>query len=149
MKHIENSDADARLWEAIVAHEGEIFVTARGLEYRYSVKHNRDGAVSGEIVFDRKTKSITRATIFLACQKALEIQAAEGCVKGPKKLGVFGASYLYPIFLKLGIYKGPYDGPRKAADRAVFCLRSAVDRDGIRRSGFHSIIEGGDCRVDD
>ena len=28
MKHIENSDADARLWEAIVAHEGEIFVRA-------------------------------------------------------------------------------------------------------------------------
>lgn len=33
MKHIENSDADTRLWEAIVAHEGEIFVTARGLEW--------------------------------------------------------------------------------------------------------------------
>lgn len=116
MKHIENSDADTRLWEAIVAHEGEIFVTARGLEYRYSVKHNRDGAANGEIVFDRKAKSITRATIFLAWQKALEVQAAEGCVKGPKKLGVFGASYLYPIFLKLGICKGPDDGPRKAAE---------------------------------
>ena len=116
MKHIENSDADARLWEAIVAHEGEIFVTARGLEYRYSVKHNRDGAVSGEIVFDRKTKSITRATIFLACQKALEIHAAEGCVKRPKKLGVFGASYLYPIFLKLGICKGPDDCPCEAEE---------------------------------
>ena len=116
MKHNENSDVDTRLWEAIVAHEGEIFFTVRGLEYQYSVKHNRDGAANGEIVFDRKAKSITRATILLAWQKALEIQAAEGCVKGPKKLGVFGASYLYPIFLKLGICKGPYDGPRKAAE---------------------------------
>ena len=116
MKHIENSDADTRLWEAIVAHEGEIFVTARGLEYSYSVKHNRDGAANREIVFDRKAKSITRATVFLAWQKALEVQAAEGCVKGPKKLGVFGASYLYPIFLKLGICKGSSDRPCAAAE---------------------------------
>ena len=26
-----------------------------------------------------------------------------GCVTGPKQLGVFGASYLYPVFLRLGI----------------------------------------------
>ena len=32
-------------------------------------------------------------------QKAQEL----GCVTGPKQLGVFGASYLYPVFLRLGI----------------------------------------------
>ena len=52
MKHIENSDADTRLWEAIIAHEGEIFTTARGLEFSYSVKHTKDGRTYGEIVFD-------------------------------------------------------------------------------------------------
>ena len=27
-------------------------------------------------------------------------------VTGPKKLGIFGASYLYPIFMELGIIRG-------------------------------------------
>ena len=51
---------------------------------------------------DRKEKSITKATIMLAFQKALQIQNEQGCVSGPKKLGSFGASYLYPIFLRIG-----------------------------------------------
>ena len=48
-------------------------------------------------------KNITRATLLLAYQKAVEIQRTEGCVSGPKKIGVFGASYLYPIFLHMGV----------------------------------------------
>jgi hypothetical protein len=52
---------------------------------------------------DRKEKSITRATVMIAFHRALEVQAQEGCVSGPKKLGTFGASYLYPVFLHLGI----------------------------------------------
>ena len=116
MKHIENNDADARLWEAIIAHEGEVFTSGRGLEFSYSVKHTKDGRTYGEIVFDRKAKSITRATIFLAYQNALKVQAAKGCVKGPKKLGVFGASYLYPVFLKLGICNGPDNNIRETAE---------------------------------
>ena len=64
------------LWEAILAFEGAIFYTAKGLEYSY-----------------------TRASILVAYKKAQEL----GCVTGPKQLGVFGASYLYPVFLRLGI----------------------------------------------
>ena len=71
------------LWEAILAFEGAIFYTAKGLEYSYS----------------RKEKSVTRASILVAYKKAQEL----GCVTGPKQLGVFGASYLYPVFLRLGI----------------------------------------------
>ena len=47
----------------------------------------------------RKEKSVTRASILVAYKKAQEL----GCVTGPKQLGVFGASYLYPVFLRLGI----------------------------------------------
>ena len=54
-------------------------------------------------MIDRKEKTITRNTVLLAYEKALELMETEGCVSGPKKLGVFGASYLYPVFLKLGI----------------------------------------------
>ena len=47
----------------------------------------------------RKEKSVTRASILVAYKKAQEL----GRVTGPKQLGVFGASYLYPVFLRLGI----------------------------------------------
>ena len=47
----------------------------------------------------RKEKSVTRASILVAYKKAQEL----GCVTGPTQLGVFGASYLYPVFLGLGI----------------------------------------------
>ena len=53
-----------------------------------------------ELFVDRRGKSITRATVNLAYQNAREL---EGRVSGPKLLGVFGASYLYPVFLRLGV----------------------------------------------
>lgn len=49
-----------------------------------------------------KEKSITKSSVVMAYQKALLIQSTEGCVTGPKKIGTFGASYLFPIFLRLG-----------------------------------------------
>ncbi|MEI3350185.1 MAG: hypothetical protein V8R18_03505 [Clostridium sp.] len=52
-----------------------------------------------EMFVSRKEKSVTRASILVAYKKAQEL----GCVTGPKQLGVFGASYLYPVFLRLGI----------------------------------------------
>ena len=37
----------------------------------------------------------------LAYKKALELG---GLVTGPKKLGVFGASYIYSVFVEIGVY---------------------------------------------
>lgn len=96
-------NAEDYLWNAIVLFEGYSFKTMKGLKFFYTVNRNRDGEQTGEIIFDRKEKGVTRATISLAYEKALEIEAAEGYVSGPKKLGVFGASYLYPIFLRFGM----------------------------------------------
>ena len=101
--HIVASEEDEQLWQKIISLEGHPFKTAKGLEYSYHVKRGRKGELLGELVFDRREKTITRATILLAYQKALDVQKAEGCVSGPKKLGVFGASYLYPIFLHMGV----------------------------------------------
>ncbi|MCO7172419.1 hypothetical protein NIA70_09630 [[Clostridium] scindens] len=58
--------------------------------------------------FTRKDKSVTRATVNIALEKALEFQDktsgnAACIVTGPKKLGCFGASYLYPIFMGIGL----------------------------------------------
>ena len=84
---------EVALWQALEEHAGESFMTVRGLRYSYSISGN-------ELFVDRRDKSITRATVNLAFQKAREL---EGRVSGPKILGVFGASYLYPVFLRLGV----------------------------------------------
>ena len=99
---ITNPDDDY-IWNLMLSHAGETFYTARGLPFTYHQKISRTGEPLGELMIDRKEKTITRNTVLLAYQKALEVQASDGCVSGPKKLGVFGASYLYPVFLSLGI----------------------------------------------
>ena len=51
-----------------------------------------------------KEKSISRSTVELAYKNAMELMDTEGCVRGPKALGVPGAgSYLYSIFLRFGV----------------------------------------------
>ena len=47
----------------------------------------------------------TRATIIQAYRKAKERIAKGLPISGPKKLDVFGASYLYPIFNDLGLFE--------------------------------------------
>ena len=107
LKAIDSPAAGDSLWEAIILFAGYPFQTAKGLRFSYTVKTGRSGETVGEIQFDRKEKSITRATISLAFERALEIERKEGFVKGPKKLGVFGASYIYPVFVRLGIITPP------------------------------------------
>lgn len=85
------------LWAALEALEGSVFSTAKGLSFTYSIR-------GGELFVSRREKSITKATVELAFQRALELGAD---TTGPKKLGVFGASYLYPIFLRLGVIAPP------------------------------------------
>ena len=82
-----------QLWEAVLLFAGFPFHTAKGLKFSYTVRGN-------ELFVDRKEKSITRATVELAYRKALSSR-----IIGPKQLGVFGASYLYPMFVRFGIIK--------------------------------------------
>lgn len=93
---------EENLWQAILLFQGCQFITAKGLEYTYCIKRNHEGGLGNEILFSRKEKTITRATVNIAFQRAL---ALGGEVTGPKKLGVFGASYLYPVFVKLGVIR--------------------------------------------
>ncbi len=83
------------LWKALVFFEGYPFRTAKKLSFTYKIKGN-------EMFVDRKEKSITRATVELAYRKAVDM---DGMVAGPKKLGCFGASYLYPVFMRLGVIR--------------------------------------------
>ena len=84
------------LWNALIIFEGYPFKTAKGLKYYYAVKGN-------EIFFSRKEKSVTRASVYMALETAIELQRNGAPVTGPKMLRCFGASYLYPVFQRLGV----------------------------------------------
>lgn len=88
------------LWSAISSLQGRTFLTAKGLPFSCAVRGN-------ELFISRKDKSITRATVELAYRKAIALLASGEPVDGPKKLGTFGASYLYPLFIALGIIEIP------------------------------------------
>ena len=89
------SEAEAALWDQIEEIQGKTFHTAKGLEYTIEIRGK-------EMFVSRKDKSITRATVSEAYRNTL---ALDGNVTGPKQLRVFGASYIYPIFLRLGVIK--------------------------------------------
>ncbi len=119
--HIGLPDESTYLWKSVIAFEGFPFETAgRGkvrtgaTKFKYTVTrssntsglHYAGMSIQGygnEIMVDGKEKSITRATVNLALQKAL---ALNGMVKGPKALGLPGSgSYLYPMLIRFGMIK--------------------------------------------
>ena len=97
-------EREEKLWQELSYLQGCVFRTAGrggrdGVDFVYKIK-------GGEMFVDRKEKSITSATVMKAYRRVCELG---GVVKGPKALGTFGASYLYPVFLKMGIIKMPED----------------------------------------
>lgn len=114
----------AALWRCVCIFSGYPFTTSgrsirSGVAYTYQVSHtpsaggrHYDGysipgygneiwlTVNGE----KKERSISRSSVELGFQKYLEVLEKEGTVSGPKKLGVFGASYLLPLFQR--VYMG-------------------------------------------
>ena len=83
-------------WARFCACAGRPYTTMRGLRYTFRVQGN-------ELFFDRKHKSITCATVMQAYRKAVELLADGKPIDGPKKLAVFGSSYLWPVFQDLEI----------------------------------------------
>lgn len=90
-----DAEKKEKLWQELTYLQGCLFTTSKGLDFTYKIR-------GGEMFVDRKEKSITRAIVMKAYGKVVEL---DGVVKGPKALGTFGASYLYPIFVKMGLIK--------------------------------------------
>jgi hypothetical protein len=90
--------AEAALWDTLMLFREYPFRTAKNLRFYYIIKGN-------EMFFTRKEKSVTRSTVNLAFEKAMELQKNGIKITGPKKLGCFGASYLYPIFIRIGVIR--------------------------------------------
>lgn len=86
------------MWELIRLLQGKSFTTAKGLGYCYGVKGN-------EIFVSRKSKSITRSTVKLSLKSLIALRQQGRDVEGPKMLGTFGASYLYPVFDYMGLLR--------------------------------------------
>ena len=95
-EHMDAEDAEMYLWKAVEAFSNYPFATEKGLSMKYTVR-------GGEVFFNRKEKSVTKATVMKAFHQARRIQDEKGFVNGPKELGTFGASYLYPVFLRIGV----------------------------------------------
>ena len=99
--------SEDEVWSKIAEMQSEVFKTSGrngkgGVEFTYRIKKDKNGSWCGEMFVSTKEKSITRSTVMQAYRKAVELN---GVVTGPKKLGTFGASYLYSIFIRLGIIK--------------------------------------------
>lgn len=100
VKQLQKHPGEDALWKAIVLFAGYPFKTSKGLEFTYTVKKKHNGEPGNELVITRKEKTITKATVLMAYQKALALGSV---VSGPKQLGTFGASYLYPVFVRFGV----------------------------------------------
>lgn len=87
---------EKQLWKTLLLFEDYPFQTAKGLEFFYKIRGN-------EVFFSRKEKSVTRASVNIALKKAIELQRAGMVIKGPKMLKSFGASYIYPVFMEIGV----------------------------------------------
>lgn len=88
------NDTEEKLWESIISRQGELFYTAKKLPFTYEIR-------GGEMFVDRRSKSITKATIMKAYLRIRE--DTDHLIRGPKKLNCFGAPYVWAIFMALGI----------------------------------------------
>lgn len=94
-----DAEIEDKLWNELIYLQGCLFTTSKGIDFTYKIKGE-------EIFIGNKEKSITRATVMKMYQKVRELN---GMVKGPKQIGTFDSSYLYSVFLKMGIIKIPED----------------------------------------
>ena len=94
----DNEVMGEQLWHTLQMFAGYPFLTAKGLRFTYSMKGN-------EMFFSRKEKSVTRSSVVIAMETALNTQKNGNRVSEPKALKCFGARYIYPVFLRIGVIK--------------------------------------------
>lgn len=106
---LSENEQEAELWSLLTCLQGCAFLTAKRLRFTYKIK-------GGEMFVNRKSKSITQAAVFMAFRKAVELG---GVIAGPKKLGTFGASCLYPVFVRIGVIGMSHAGANHERTRST------------------------------
>lgn len=81
-------------WNRLASCQDQTFYTEKKLPFTYQIR-------GGEMFVDRRSKSITKATILKAYERVLEDR--EHVIRGPKKLNCFGAPYVWAVFRELGV----------------------------------------------
>lgn len=89
-------EIEKTLWDTLLLFQGYLFRTVKGNPFHYHMKGN-------EVFIDRKEKSVTKSTVNMALKKVVKLQNDNISITGPKKIGCFGDSYLYPIFVRIGV----------------------------------------------
>lgn len=113
---MDQNQAEEALWQAVLRCQGEHFFTSSGLPFTYEVKRKKNGEYSGELLISRKevSKTLTKSSVMYAFRKVFsdgktfggEFTAPE--YKGPKEIGqIFGISYSYSLFWRLGLIRVP------------------------------------------
>ena len=89
------------LWSVIVSLQGKVFYTSKMLPFTYTVR-------GGELFTDRRDRSVTRSTF----ERALEKICSDPAIKGPKKLNVYGAPYVWAILKTVGAVPSEKEEPK-------------------------------------
>lgn len=71
--------------------------TSREMKFSYTVHGSK-------IQADWKNKTIMKTTVLLFIDQVLEMKNEGKKITGSKKIGTFGASYLYSIFMRIGLF---------------------------------------------
>jgi hypothetical protein len=105
-------ELDEALWRVVMVYQNYELYTKSGLMFSYVVKCKRNGEYSGELIVSRKeeSKTLTKSSIMLAFHKVLSDMkdTTPPEYKGPKAIGqIFGISYIYSLFWKLGLIRVP------------------------------------------
>jgi hypothetical protein len=118
----ELNELDESLWRAVMAYQNCELYTKSGLMFSYIIKSKRNGEYSGELIVSRKeeSKTLTKSSIMLAFHKVLSDMKDTTTppeYKGPKAIGqIFGISYIYSLFWKIGLIKVPKKVEEKIKD---------------------------------
>jgi len=125
---VPEAELDTALWQCVIAFQNYPFHTSSGLPFLYTVKKNKNGEYSGELVISRKedSKTLTKSSVMLAFHTVLEgMRKIDGVddassvdgrspalvlpeYKGPKAIGqIFGISYVYSLFWKWNLIRVP------------------------------------------
>jgi len=101
------------IWQLLQQHQGETFHTAKGLPFTYSIRGG------GVFVVPRGAWAPVSPRP-RGLEKITLLEAAGEVITGPKKIGCYGASYLYPVLLALDVLERPaLPGQEEFTDAAI------------------------------
>ena len=123
-EHLDQGDALTYMWSALIAFQDYPFATAHGHPFKFRVENWR-------MSFSSTEKCLERSTIEMAFMITRQEQKTVGYVSSHKKIGTIGSSYLYPIFLRLGVCQKK---PEESAE-------TSKKQDGISQSDVNSHLK--------